>query len=86
MALFPNNTINNAARISVGTTIAYATWTGFVQMPTMIPAKEVNLKFQKSLMPITEKLMKLTEQKIRLEQARGRLLPKLMHVEMEVYR
>lgn len=84
MLLFSENTINYATKISVGTTMPYVRWKDFIQMPILIPRESICIEFGKFIIPIIDKITKLSEQNIRLLQARDRLLPKLMSGELEV--
>lgn len=84
MLLFNVDTINYATRISVGTTMPYVRWKDFVQMPVVIPSEEVCIEFEKQFVPISDKILKLAEQNIKLSQARDYILPKLMSGELEV--
>lgn len=84
MLLFSEDTINYATRISVGTTMPYVRWKDFAQMPISIPSEEIAEKFNELLIPITTKINLLSEEIIRLSQARDLLLPKLMNGEIEI--
>ena len=84
MLMFSDDTVNYATKISVGTTMPYARWKDMVDMPIIIPSKEISMKFLKIIMPITGKISKLSKQNIWLAEVRDRLLPKLMSGEIEV--
>lgn len=84
MLLFSEDTINYATKISVGTTMPYVRWSDFKCMNVLIPNKEVAKEFGETIMPFIDKIIILANQIVRLEQARDRLLPKLMNGEIEV--
>lgn len=84
MLMFSDDTVNYATKISVGTTMPYARWKDMVDMPIIIPSKDISIKFLKIIMPITGKISKLSKQNIWLAEVRDRLLPKLMNGEIEV--
>lgn len=84
MLLFSADTINYATRISIGTTMPYVRWKDFVQMPIIIPSEDIACKFGKQFTSISNRITVLAEQNTRLENARNRLLPKLMSGEIEV--
>lgn len=84
MLMFSDDTVNYATKISVGTTMPYARWKDMVDMPIIIPSKDISIKFLKIIMPITGKISKLSKQNIWLSEVRDRLLPKLMNGEIEV--
>lgn len=84
MLMFSDDTVNYATKISVGTTMPYARWKDMVDMPIIIPSKDISMKFLKIIMPITGKISKLSKQNIWLAEVRDRLLPKLMSGEIEV--
>lgn len=84
MLLFSTDTVNYATTISVGTTMPYVRWGDFIKMPIIIPPEYVALEFDKRVKPLLEKLLRLTEQNIKLKEARDRLLPKLLSGEIEV--
>lgn len=78
MLLFSEDTINYATTICVGTTMPYARWKDFIQMPIIIPTKDIAQQFSNFFDPITKKLAKLAKQITLLSEARDRLLPRLM--------
>ena len=84
MLLFSENTIQYATQISVGTTMPYVRWKDFIQMKILVPEKNILISFQKFVLPIIDQLSKLADKVILLQEARDRLLPKLMSGELEV--
>lgn len=84
MLLFSSDTIDYATKISVGTTMPYVRWKDFVQMPILIPSKEICVKYQNIILPIINDISTLAISCEKLKEARDRLLPKLMSGELEV--
>ena len=84
MLLFSKDTVDYATKISVGTTMPYVRWKDFIQMPAIIPAKDICAQFQEIIMPIVNRISCLASSIEKLIQSRDRLLPKLMNGEMEV--
>lgn len=84
MLLFSGDTIDYATKISVGTTMPYVRWKDFVQMPILIPSKEICVKYQNIILPIINDISTLAISCEKLKEARDRLLPKLMSGELEV--
>ena len=84
MLLFSTDTVDYATQISVGTTMPYVRWKDFKNMPILIPNKDKAEDFGQQIKPIIEKINGLAKQIILLQQARDRLLPKLMSGEIEV--
>lgn len=84
MLMFYSDTVDYATQISVGTTMPYARWKDFKRMPVVIPSVECAIAFDKEIVPIITKINGLSKQIILLQQARDRLLPKLMNGEIEV--
>ncbi len=84
MLLFSSDTIDYATKISVGTTMPYVRWKDFVQMPILIPSKEICVKYQNIILPIINDISTLAISCEKLKEARDRLLPKLMSGEVEV--
>lgn len=82
--LFSEDSINYATQISVGTTMPYVRWKDFCNMPVLIPDENCVKQFTKLTAPIIDKIKSLSEGIISLQQARQRLLPKLMSGELEV--
>ena len=83
MLLFSSDTIDYATKISVGTTMPYVRWKDFVQMPILIPSKEICVKYQNIILPIINDISTLAISCEKLKEARDRLLPKLMSGELE---
>ena len=83
MLLFSKETIGYATKISVGTTMPYIRWIDFVKMPVVIPKKDISEQFNDSVAPLIKKIMVLADQIVNLQQARNRILPKLMNGEVE---
>ena len=84
MLLFSSDTIDYATKISVGTTMPYVRWKDFVQMPILIPSKEICVKYQNIILPIINDISTLAISCEKLKEARDRLLPKLMSGEINV--
>lgn len=84
MVMFSNDTINYATQISVGATMPYVRWKELKQMPILIPTREYAIKFYMVISSIINKIGVLCKEIIQLQQARDRLLPKLMSGEIEV--
>ena len=84
MLLFSKDTVDYATKISVGTTMPYVRWKDFIQMPAIIPAKDICAQFQEIIMPIVNRISCLASSIEKLIQSRDRLLPKLMTGDMEV--
>lgn len=84
MLLFTNDTVDYATQISVGTTMPYVRWKDMRNMLIIIPDEEIAESFNKQIQPIIDNIASLSEQIILLQQARDRLLPKLMSGEIEV--
>lgn len=84
MLLFTKDTVDYATQISVGTTMPYVRWNDMRNMPVIIPDLEIAERFNKQIQPIIDNIASLSEQVILLQQARDRLLPKLMSGEIEV--
>ncbi len=84
MLLFAKDTVDYATQISVGTTMPYVRWKDMKNMPVIIPDKDIAENFNKQIQPIIGIIASLSEQIILLQQARDRLLPKLMSGEIEV--
>lgn len=84
MLLFAKDTVDYATQISVGTTMPYVRWKDMKDMPTIIPDSDTTKKFNKQIQPIVDNIARLSEKTILLQQARDRLLPKLMSGELEV--
>ncbi len=84
MLLFSSETIDYATKISVGTTMPYVRWKDFVNMRIVIPTEPVFIQFDSLIKPLIKKAACLAEANMKLEQARDRLLPKLMSGEIEV--
>lgn len=84
MLLFAKDTVDYATQISVGTTMPYVRWKDMKNMPVIIPDKGIAERFNKQIQPIIDNIVSLSEQIILLQQARDRLLPKLMSGEIEV--
>lgn len=84
MLLFSKETIDYATKISVGTTMPYVRWKDFINMKIVIPADTVLFLFGSLIEPLIKKAACLAEENAKLEQARDRLLPKLMSGEIEV--
>ena len=84
MLLFSNEAIDYATKISVGTTMPYVRWKDFVNMRIVIPTAPILIQFDSLIKPLIKKAACLAEANMKLEQARDRLLPKLMSGEIEV--
>ncbi len=84
MLLFSNEAIDYATKISVGTTMPYVRWKDFVNMRIVIPTEPILIQFDSLIKPLIKKAACLAEANMKLEQARDRLLPKLMSGEIEV--
>ena len=84
MLLFAKDTVDYATQISVGTTMPYVRWKDMKNMTVVIPDKGLAKRFNKQFEPINDNIASLSEQIILLQQARDRLLPKLMNGEIEV--
>lgn len=84
MLLFAKDTIEFATKISVGTTMPYVRWKDMKNMEIIIPSSELAKEFDKYIHPMIQKISALSEQIILLQEARDRLLPKLMSDELEV--
>ena len=76
--------INFATTVSVGTTMPYVRWEDFIKMPIIIPSDDICEKFNKIISLLIVKVNKLAEKTELLQEARERLLPKLMNGEIEV--
>lgn len=83
MVLFSSDTIDYATKISVGTTMPYVRWKDFVQMPMLIPSKEICIKYQNIILPIINDINILAMSCEKLKESRDRLLPQLMSRELE---
>ncbi len=84
MLMFSPDTVDYASQISVGTTMPYTRWKDFKNMPILIPEESCACKFGEIVCPIIEKINGSAKQVMLLQQARDRLLPKLMNGEIEV--
>lgn len=84
MLMFSSDTVDYATQISVGTTMPYTRWKDFKSMPIIVPSEECAMAFGKEIDPIITKINGLAKQIVLLQQARDRLLPKLMNGEIEV--
>ncbi len=84
LLLFDDDTIDYATQISVGTTMPYVRWKDFVNMRILIPSNGICKKFGQIVEPMIYKANLLAEGIIQLNEARDRLLPKLMSGEIEV--
>ena len=84
MLLFAKDTIEFATKISVGTTMPYVRWKDMKNMEIIIPSSELAKEFDKYIHPMIQKISDLSEQIILLQEARNRLLPKLISDELEV--
>ena len=84
MLMFSSDTVDYATQISVGTTMPYTRWKDFKSMPIIVPSEECAIVFGKEIYPIITKINGLAKQIVLLQQARDRLLPKLMNGEIEV--
>lgn len=84
MILFSKDTVDYATQISVGTTMPYVRWKDMKNMPIAIPDETIAMIFNEKILPITKNIAALSKEIILLQQARDRLLPKLMSGEMEV--
>ena len=84
MLMFSPDTVDYASQISVGTTMPYTRWKDFKNMPILIPEESCACKFGEIVCPIIEKINGSAKQVMLLQQARDRLLPKLMSGELEV--
>lgn len=84
MLMFSADTVDYATQISVGTTMPYTRWKDFKSMTIFIPSKECATAFDRIVRPIITKICSLAKQIALLQQARDRLLPKLMSGEIEV--
>lgn len=84
MLMFSPDTVDYASQISVGTTMPYTRWKDFKNMPILIPEESCACKFGEIVCPIIEKINGSAKQVMLLQQARDRLLPKLMSGEIEV--
>ena len=84
MLLFSEDTVKYATQISVGTTMPYVRWNDFINMPVLIPCKEISYKFDKVIKPIIDKTKLLSTSIISLSKSRDMLLPRLMSGEVEV--
>ena len=84
MVMFSEKAINFATTVSVGTTMPYVRWEDFIKMPIIIPSDDICEKFNKIISLLIVKVNKLAEKTELLQEARERLLPKLMNGEIEV--
>ena len=84
MLMFFEGTVDYATQISVGTTMPYARWKNFKKMPVTIPRDDICIAFQKVIIPIIKNIGIMSNHLISAQQARDRLLPKLMSGELEV--
>ena len=84
MLMFSSDTVDYATQISVGTTMPYTRWKDFKSMPIVIPSEECVIAFGEAIEPIISKINGLAKQIVLLQQARDRLLPKLMNGEIAV--
>ena len=84
MLMFSSDTVDYATQISVGTTMPYTRWKDFKRMPIVIPSEECVIAFGEAIEPIISKINGLAKQIVLLQQARDRLLPKLMNGEIAV--
>lgn len=84
LLLFNADTVDYATQISVGTTMPYVRWKDFINMPVLIPSLEVCNQFAKLVEPMVYKANRLAEGITHLDEARDRLLPKLMSGEIEL--
>ena len=62
----------------------YTRWKDFKSMPIVIPSEECVIAFGEAIEPIISKINGLAKQIVLLQQARDRLLPKLMNGEIAV--
>ena len=84
LLLFDSETIDYATQISVGTTMPYVRWKDFINMPVLIPSIDICKEFNRIVEPMIYKANRLADGIIKIEEARDRLLPKLMSGEIEV--
>ena len=84
MLLFSKDAVDYATQNSVGTTMPYVRWKDMRQMPVLVPSVDVVKRFQMLIKPMMTKAMRLAEQMKDAQEARDRLLPKLMSGEVEV--
>ena len=62
----------------------YIRWNDFCHMPVMIPTNIICTNFNNLVKPIAEKIKMISNQNIKLVEARDLILPKLMSGEIEV--
>ena len=84
MLLFSQDTVDYATQNSVGTTMPYVRWKDMRQMSVSVPSIDIAKRFQVLIKPLMIKTMRLAEQMKSAQEARDRLLPKLMSGEVEV--
>ena len=69
---------------SNGATMTNVNKTKFSNIKVLYPTEDLVIKYKNFCLPIFEKILALSKEVIKLEQARDRLLPKLMNGEIEV--
>lgn len=69
---------------SNGATMTNVNKTKFSNIKVLYPTEDLVIKYKNFCLPIFEKILALSKAVIKLEQARNRLLPKLMNGEIEV--
>ena len=69
---------------SNGATMTNVNKTKFSNIKVLYPTEDLVIKYKNFCLPIFEKILELSKAVIKLEQARDRLLPKLMSGEIEV--
>jgi type I restriction enzyme S subunit len=84
LLMFSKDTIQYANQISVGTTMPYVRWQDFIHMPIIIPELRICKSFQRVIVNITKRISCLSDSCIKLQEARDRLLPKLISGEIQV--
>ena len=79
------DTIDFAQATSKGTTMPYAVWEGgLANMPITIPDKNILNEFETLVMPLISSIRDSYLERIKLEQLRDSLLPKLMSGELKI--